>query len=267
MSVTVETFTSAQEAARALAGGNAQVIGGGTIVMRGVNAGAVQGRLIRITDPAMAEIRPMGDAVLVGALATMDDVLANRDLAFLHAVARQVGGPQIRAMATVGGNLFAAHPYGDCAVALLALGARAQMAGGGERALADLLRDRNRAGLVAGVLVPRPRDPRAFAFRKVSRIKPKGVSVVSIAAHLPREGGRIRGARVAFGGMAPQPMPANAVERALEGQALDAATIRRAVQVAAEGFDPPTDALATGWYRREVIGVHLGRLLETMERG
>ena len=37
--------------------------------------------------------------------------------------------------------------------------------------------------------------------------------------------------------------------------------------VAAEGLEPPTDPIATGWYRREVAGVHLRRLLERMERG
>ena len=35
------------------------------------------------------------------------------------------------------------------------------------------------------------------------------------------------------------------------------AAIARAAQVAAEGFDPPTDAIASAWYRREVAGVHL----------
>ena len=67
--------------------------------------------------------------------------------------------------------------------------------------------------------------------------------------------------------MGPMPLQATAVERVLEGQSLDAATIARAAQVAVEGLDPPTDALATAWYRREVAGVHLKRLLERMARG
>jgi CO/xanthine dehydrogenase FAD-binding subunit len=175
-----------------------------------------------------------------------------------------VGGPQVRNMATVGGNLFAEHPYGDFAVALLALGARVVAVGQGARPLEDLLRDRARAGLIASVEVPRPRNPSDFAFAKVSRIKPKGVSVLSIAVHLPREGGRIRGARVAFGAMGPMPLRAVAVERVLEGQSLDAASIARAASVATEGLEPPTDALSSEWYRREVAGVHLRRLLEKM---
>ncbi len=67
--------------------------------------------------------------------------------------------------------------------------------------------------------------------------------------------------------MGPMPLQATAVERVLDGQSLDAATIARAAQVAVEGLDPPTDALASAWYRREVAGVHLKRLLERMARG
>jgi len=266
MSVVVETYPTLAEASRALGQGGVY-LGGGTVVMRSVNAGEVSGRLVRVLDPALADIRAGGDAVQIGAGVTMAGVLASRDLAFLHPVARQIGGPQVRAMATVGGNLFALHPYGDFTVALLALGARVVLAGqGSPRPLADVLSDRARVGLVAAIECPRPREPRAFGFRKVSRIKPKGVSVLAVAAHLPREGGRIRGARVAYGGMGPTPLQAAAVERALEGQALDAAAIARAEQAAAQGLDPPTDALATAWYRREVVGVHLRRLLESMER-
>ncbi len=176
-------------------------------------------------------------------------------------------------MGTVGGNLFAPHPYGDFAVALIALGASAVMAGqSGARRVEELVRERGRlSGLVAAIEVPRPRDARAFGFLKVSRVKPKGVSVLSVAALLPREGGRVRGARVAWGAMGPHPLRGSGAERALEGTALDAQTIERAARAAAEGLDPPTDALATAWYRREVAGVHLRRLLarlvEAMERG
>jgi len=53
-------------------------------------------------------------------------------------------------------------------------------------------------------------------------------------------------------------------ERALEGQVLDQASISRAAQLVTDGMDPPTDALASSWYRREVAGVHLKRLLERM---
>ena len=57
-------------------------------------------------------------------------ILANRELALLHPAARSVGGPAVRAQATVGGNLFAPPPYGDFAAALLALDARVSIQSG-----------------------------------------------------------------------------------------------------------------------------------------
>jgi CO/xanthine dehydrogenase FAD-binding subunit len=259
---TVETYPTLDQAARALPG--AAFMGGGTILMRAVNAGEAPARLVRAADPALGTIQGAGEAVRIGAGVTMAAVLASRELDFLHAAARAIGGPQIRNMATVGGNLFAHHPYGDFAVALIALGARAVIAGQGARPVEDLMRDRARPVIVTAVEVPRPRDGRTFGFLKVSRIRPKGVSVLSVAALVPREGGRIRGARIAWGAMGAAPQRGAGAERALEGQSLDAASIARAAAQAADGLDPPTDALATAWYRREVAGVHLRRLLERM---
>jgi CO/xanthine dehydrogenase FAD-binding subunit len=263
MTVTVETHATVSDAQRAL-GSDAVYLGGGTIVMRGVNGGTLRGRVVRCVDPTLRRIGPAGNALEIGAGVTMAALLARAEAAFLHPVARAVGGPQVRNMATIGGNLFARAPYGDFACALLALGARAVMAGGTQRPVDDVLRDGARAGLVAAVTVPRPKDPRAFAYLKVSRVKPKGVSVMSIAALLPRDSGRLRGVRVAYLGFGPGPVRAAAVERVLEGATLDAPTLARAAQVAAEGLEASTDALATAWYRREVAGVHLRRLLERM---
>jgi CO/xanthine dehydrogenase FAD-binding subunit len=257
----VETYATLAEAARAAPG--AAYLGGGTVVMRDVNAGTAAPRLIRVTDPALHDIRVSGDSISLGAGVTMAEVLAHRELDVLHPVARVIGGPQVRNMGTVGGNLFAPHPYGDFAVALMALNARVQVAGQGVRSIDDLMRDRSRPPLVSAVEFARPRAG-SFGFLKVSRVKPKGVSVMSIAVLAPRDGVRLRGVRVAFGAMGPAPLRSAGAERALEGQLPDAAAYARAAAQATEGLDPPTDALATGWYRREVAGVHLRRLLERL---
>jgi len=221
---------------------------------------------VRTTDAAFRTIRPAGSLIEIGAGATMSDVLASHDLGFLHSAARAIGGPAIRNMATVGGNLFARHPYGDFTTALLALDAKLAMAGGmgsRETALEEFLngRDRNPAGLVSKISVARPASPDAFRFLKVSRVRPKGISVMTIAAHLPLSGGRVQGARVAYGAMAPTPIRVGAVERALEGKTLDEAGIAGAISAATEGTSPVSDAIASDWYRREVAPVHLKRLL------
>jgi len=270
MTVEVKTFGSMNEAAAALASNRAaRFFSGGTLLMRAINEGDTTiATLVRASDPAYRQIRSEGARITIGAGVRMVDILANRDLAFLHPVARVVGGPAVRTMATVGGNLFAPSPYGDLAAALLALDATVMVQGayGGaqQMPLEQFLSGRDRAGsggLVSSVSVPRPASPDALRFRKVTRVRPKGVSVLSIAAHLPVTGGRIAGARVAYGAMAPTPIRARAVERALEGRSLDAAGIAPALAAAAEGTSPATDALASAWYRREVVAIHLRRLL------
>ncbi len=262
MTLTVETYETLAEAARALdGGGDARFLGGGTLVMRAVNYGDQSfSRIVRVRQGAPRRIAGSGERLEIGAGATMADVLASRDAEFLHPVARQIGGPAVRNMGTVGGNLFAEHPYGDFAVALLALDGRARMADGREAPVEQILRERRTAGLVESVSVARPR-PGTFRWRKVSRVKPKGVSVMSMAAWLPGAPGRITDARVAYGAMGPTPLRATAVERALEGASLDESGIARALAAATEGLDPPTDPLASAWYRREVAPVHLKRML------
>jgi CO/xanthine dehydrogenase FAD-binding subunit len=267
MPITVKTCATLGEAASALQSDRtARFLAGGTLVMRAINEGDVSiSTVVRATDRAFAEIRPAGARVTLGAGVTMAQIIANRELAFLHPVARAVGGPAIRNVATAGGNLFAPSPYGDFTAALLALDATLAMQGGysgRETPLEEFLANRERHnGLVASVTFNRPTNPDAFRFRKVSRVKPKGISVLSIAAHLPLNGGRIAGARVAYGAMAPTPIRAKSVERALEGRTLDEAGIASAIAAAAEGTAPASDAIASAWYRREMVAVHLKRLL------
>ncbi|MEM1383215.1 MAG: FAD binding domain-containing protein [Pseudomonadota bacterium] len=264
MAVTVETYATAEEAGRALrTGGDARYLGGGTIVMRAINYGDQSfRRVVRATDPALRQVRAQGARVEIGSGVTMAEVIDSRELAFLAPVARWIGGPAVREVATVGGNLFAEHPYGDFAAALLALDAVVTEVGGATRPLEALLSARTRGTqpLITAVSVMRP-EAGAFRFAKVSRVKPKGVSVMSIAAWLPQQGGRISGARIAYGAMAATPIRTMGVERALEGKTLDAAGIAPALSAATDGLQPPSDALASGWYRREVAPVHLRRLL------
>jgi xanthine dehydrogenase small subunit len=274
MPVDVRTCATLAEAAGLLAGDrNARLLGGGTLVMRAINEGAMtDGSIIRVMDPAFRQVSTSGARIVLGAGVTMAMVLASRDLSYLHAPARAIGGPAVRNMATIGGNLFAPTPYGDFTVALLALDASvvAQAGYGAGRAmlLEEFLaaRERGGLGLVTAVEFNRPANAQDMHFRKVSRVKPKGISVLSIAAHLPMAGGRISNGRVAYGAMAPTPLHARGVERALEGKALDAAAIAAAKQVCTEGTQPATDAIASEWYRREVLPVYLGRLLSG-ERG
>ncbi|MEM1131086.1 MAG: FAD binding domain-containing protein [Pseudomonadota bacterium] len=263
--ITVLPCQTAAEAASQLTE-RSRLLGGGTILMRQVNYGDQSfDRILRVLDPALRQIRSQGREISLGSAVTMSEILERSDLEFLHPVANKIGGPAIRNMATVGGNLFAEHPYGDLATAFLALDAQVTWSDGHSESLETLLKERaNRQGVVASVSVPRPGSGE-FRYLKVSRTKPKGVSMMCLAAWLRRDAGRLGDVRVTYGAMGPAPFRVAAVESALRGATLDAAGIAPALARAAEGFTPPEDALASSWYRTEVLPVHLSRLL--LERG
>lgn len=248
--LTVETYETLSEAAGAM-GDRTRYLAGGTLVMRDVTyADPSFDKVVRARTLDRLVATDAG-GLKIGAGATMSDILATRDADFLHAVARSVGGPQVRNMATVGGNLFAPNPYGDFAVALLALDASAVMSDGRKVPVADVLANRDRSGgLVSAITLARP-ESGAFIFKKVSRVKPKGVSVLSIAVNQ-----RQNDPRVVFGNMAALPTRSVGAEREL------ARGPEAAAAACLEGLSPIDDALATAWYRAEVAPVHLRRLLQ-----
>src|SRR5437762_2326400 len=133
MPITVKTFTSVGDAASALSSDRgARYLGGGTLVMRALNEGDISiSTVVRATDGALSRIDVASSRITLGAGVTFARILAERDLAFLHAPARSIGGPAVRNMGTVGGNLFAPSPYGDFTVA------RRPRIGGAHRARLD----------------------------------------------------------------------------------------------------------------------------------
>ncbi|RWL86421.1 MAG: xanthine dehydrogenase family protein subunit M [Mesorhizobium sp.] len=262
MSLALQTFSTVKDANAALQAAGTRYLGGGTLVVRAANEGDVStSSLIRVTDPGLSQIAVAGGKVRLGASVTMAAIARHPELAALAPAARAVGGPAIRNMATVGGNLFAPAPYGDFAVALLALDATV-VTGDGETPIETFLagRDTTRA-IVTGVGFALPKAE-SFRFLKVSRVKPKGVSVLSIAALLELAAdGAVSSARIALGCMADRPTRAKAAEKALLGCKLTPQEIAPALAAAGEGIAPITDPIASAWYRAEVLPVHLGRLL------
>src|SRR5437899_3549998 len=168
MPVTVKTFASFGEAASALSSDRgARYLGGGTLVMRALNEGAIStSTVVRATDGALSRVDVASSRITLGAGVTFAKILAERDLAFLHAPARSIGGPAVRNMGTVGGNLFASSPYGDFRVALLALDATiAVQSGPGAREMGieEFLQSREaQAVLVLSISCPNPASAHAF---------------------------------------------------------------------------------------------------------
>ena len=263
MPLALKTFSTVKDAGAALKAEGARYLGGGTLVVRAANEGDVSlSTFVRSTDPALSAISVEGGRATIGASVTMSAIAWHPALAPIASAARAVGGPAIRNMATVGGNLFAPAPYGDFAVALLALGAEV-LENGAAVSIEDFLagRDTGTSRIVSAVRFDVPAAQK-FRFVKAARVKPKGVSVLSIAALFDEApDGTIRSARIALGCMADRPMRATAAEQALVGRKRTVEGIAPALAVATQGTTPITDAIASAWYRAEVLPVHLGRLL------
>lgn len=262
MALALQTFSTVKDANAALKSQGSRYLGGGTLVVRAANEGDVSvSSLVRLTDPSLSTIAVAGGKARIGASVTMAAIARHPDLAPLARAARAVGGPAIRNMATVGGNLFAPTPYGDFTVSLLALDATVST-DHGELPIEEFLASRyNSRGIVTAVSFAIPAQG-SFRFLKISRVKPKGVSVLSIAAVVEQAvDGAVSSARIALGCMADRPLRAIAAEKALLGKELTRDGIAPALAVARDGTSPATDPIASAWYRNEVLPVHLGRLL------
>jgi aerobic carbon-monoxide dehydrogenase medium subunit len=238
------------------------VIAGGTIAMPLINDGiSAPGRVMSLRATGLESLDVGQDQVRIGATCPLQRLLELEEIPLLAEAARQTGSWAIRNMGTVGGNLFAPPPAGDIAVALLALDAWLLLAG------PDVVRDVAIASfhtgfmttalrpdeLVTEIRVPAPRGETAF--RKLGRRQASTPAVVTVAARIEHRAGEVTDARVALGAVGPHPYRSSAAEAALVGSSLDATTIARAADAAADSTDPVTDGIATEWYRRRMARV------------
>jgi aerobic carbon-monoxide dehydrogenase medium subunit len=227
---------SADEAAAQLAGG-AAVMAGGTTVMPAVLAGTLAAeRVVGLARAGLDRIARAGGRTELGACVTLARVAALDGVPALSAAAAAVGGPALRNMATVGGNLHVSAPYGDVGVALLALGAEVD-----GRPIEQLWE--SPGDLVRSIAFD---DDPSSVFVRWARRAANSPAVVSVAVS--------RG-RVAIGGAAAHPVRSPAAEAAFGDPAA-------AASAAAATVEPPTDAIASSWYRKRMTAVFVRRALE-----
>jgi CO/xanthine dehydrogenase FAD-binding subunit len=254
--------TSETEAVEVFGDGSGiTVLGGGTILMPEVTYGRYPkgGRTLMLYRAGLDSVTDNG-AVTYGAMATLDTVAAS-GVQPLADAAVAVADPEIRAQATIGGNLAASpgatFPRGDLQAPLLAMGARVRSVGlGGERTepVEEYLatgRDR----LVLSIEVDRPARG---AYLTQRRPHSHSYSVMAVAA------ADVSGAvRLAAAGVAPTAVRLAGVEEALaNGSSAADAAARAGV-----GIQPRDDALASAWYRREVLPVLTARVIEQLQGG
>jgi xanthine dehydrogenase small subunit len=210
----------------------------------------------------LRRIEEYPDRFEIGAAVPYAD--AHAALAALHPdlgeLVRRLGSVQIRNLGTVGGNVANASPVGDTPPALLALGARLVLRLGTERRelpLDAFFLGYRKTGLRPGellerVVVPRLPPGRLFRAYKVSKRFDQDISAVCGAFSLELEGGRVKDARLAYGGMAAVPKRARACEAALSSRPWTEASVEAALPALDADFAPIGDMRASAGYRRLV---------------
>ena len=250
------------------------VFGGGTLVQPFITLGVdTHDVVIDLEQLGLNQVVLNDNEITCGAMVRLIDLAqALPELQYIQAAISSIGGPAIRNLASVGGNLFAKPPYGDLATLLLALDAEVELAGSaGVRwfSLNDFYIARDNASAASqSVLVTRTRfsvDPkRAVVFRKLGRKQLNSASVVTVAVSVRFDGRAVREARVALGGVDRRPIRVLPAEHLLVGSALTPEVIESCASAALYGCNPQTDAYASAWYRRKMIPVQIRRALSSI---
>jgi xanthine dehydrogenase small subunit len=161
-------------------------------------------------------------------------------------------------------------PIGDNPPVLIALGATLHLRRGAERREMPVeaffldygKQDRRPGEFVEAVTIPA--EAPGLRVYKLSKRFDQDISAVCGAFDIVVEGGVVRGARIAFGGMAGVPKRAQAVEAALVGQAWSAEAVGRAPPAFAQDFSPLSDMRASAASRLEAAQGMLRRYFAEM---
>ncbi len=256
----------------------ARVFAGGTDLMVRLRQGAIPDTVKAFVGldrvPELRRVREEDGEVVIGAAVTAADLLRDpviRERApILAEVADRLASPQIRALATIGGNLANASPAGDLINPLLLLDAEVDLrsSNGARRVpvshffLGPGETVRRPDELLAAVRFPAPPPERVFRFEKAGTRPAMECSVITVGvAFTPREG-VLCDVRVAYGSAAPTPLRGRAAERVLEGSALTPDVVRAAALAAEGEVTPISDVRGGAEYRRILVGEFLRRLLD-----
>jgi len=225
----------------------------------------------------LAELREIAVAdagVTLGAMVRWRDILDDVRLRQAHPLlvtaVEHVAHYQIRNRGTVGGGLAHADPAAELpAIAVTCEAKIAVLGKAGQRVIeaADFFRGPLMTVLKADEIITEIRLPawparRRFGFAEFARRR-GDFALAGAALFFDEQDGRAANAHVGAIGIADRPLRLGAVEAAVNGAAIDEATIAKAEAAAAAAVDPPDDIHATGAYRKTLIGVMVERALRS----
>lgn len=266
-----------EEAVRLLAefDGRARVVGGGTDYFVDEAHQPAPEALVDVTRIAGLDCIWEADGyVVIGCGASHAQIVASpivqgHGMALVEACG-QIGGPQVRNVATLAGNIAHALPAADGSIALLALDGEALIAWAEAgrlvqvwRPLAQLFRGPGQSAIdstrqvLAAVRFRVAAAGEGSAFARVMRPQGVALPILGLAAHVRlNDDGRLADARIALGPVAPTPFRARHTEDFLRGRQPDRSTLREAVGVLLSEIRPRTSPhRATVEYRRAVAPV------------
>jgi CO/xanthine dehydrogenase FAD-binding subunit len=267
--------TNAKEAVELLEryGESAWLIAGGTDLL--VEKSPKVRVLIDVTGLGLSYVKSEKSGISVGAATLIADIgsspiLGKGPLRVLADAARSLGTPQIRNMATIGGNICRPSPAADMGPPLLALNGRIKIVGkdgpkevSAEQFFVGVKQDILQTGeMVTEILIPFPRERTGTAFIKKGRVAAGDLSIVSVAAFISLDpNGKCREVRIALGAVAPVPMRVSKAEKLLEGEVPKKELLERISKQASDEIKPISDLRASAEYRGILSRVLVERAL------
>jgi CO/xanthine dehydrogenase FAD-binding subunit len=226
--------------------------------------------------PELTRIEERDGKLFIGAAAPLNRI-ARHPLVAEHAQALVeacdlVGGPQVRNVATLGGNVAHALPAADGTIALLARDAEAEIAdatGARRVPLSDLFIGPGKSSLkhgeelLTGFYLSLMKAHQASCFKRIMRPQGVALPIINLAVRISRDGEVIRDVRIAVGPGAAVPWRAQQAEHELIGKQFAEQTIGVAQEalLAHVGFrSSPRRASAD--YRRHLVGALFRETLE-----
>jgi len=261
------------------AGSKGAVLAGGTDLLVKIRSGLVYRRvLFDIND--LEEIRGIsdkGDGLQIGAATPISEIassdLVQYSVPSLSVAASELGSPQIRKRATLGGNIITASPAADTLPPLIAMGARLKVRGiKGERQIPiqEFLKgpgktDIHEGEILTEVLVPKLKEGCRSHFIKVGRRKAMAISVVNMAGWIQLgRGSVIEDVRLVLGAVAPTAIRAREAESFLKGKGPTEVLLKKAAVIAEGEVEPISDIRGTDKGRRLLVRAWTFRLLEIL---
>ena len=254
--------------------GRAKVLAGGTDLLPMMKLWAVTPEYIvslkRIA--GLDYIREEGKELRIGALTTISRVLASdfikRRCLSLYEAAASFATPQVRNMATIGGNICRSSPSADIVPPLMSFGAELRLVGAkGERQV--LLEDFfTGAGqnildgeVVSEIVIPLPGEQCGTTFIKLTR-NSVDLAKVNCAVKITVSDGRCKDIRIVLGAVADKAVRARKAEQAIKDEEIKDEVIEGAAQKVIEDITPITDARSTAEYRAQVSKVLVKRAIK-----